>query len=127
MDVIDNDNVTNPIILDNTRVLPVPATSGSTGQSHSNNKTNGKTGIELGLECVLRTSARFPSGVPQSQHTPTGNVEKVIKESSLQLVENNSDILPIEIKSLPIIKKLPEPTLEINHYQLNPISDLLNN
>lgn len=90
----DNVNVTNPIILNNSRVLPAPATSGSAEQTHSNDNTKGKTAIELGLECVTLTSARIPSGVPQTLHTPTGvreseSTSKVeVKESHTPNVEN---------------------------------------
>lgn len=68
----DGDSVTNPIILNNSRVLPAPATSGSAEQTHSNDNTKGKTAIDLDLlECVTHPSARIPSGVPQTLHTPT--------------------------------------------------------
>lgn len=97
LDNIDNVNVTDPIILNNNRVLPVPAASGSTGQSHSNNNTKGNTGIEMDLECVSLTSARIPSGVPQTQHTPKVKDEKESKESSSQVFDSNPTTSPTEV------------------------------
>ena len=120
LDIIDNDNVTNPVILSNTRVLPVPATSGSTGQSHSNYNTNGKTGVELDLECVSLQSLASPSVLAPSLHTPKSEDEKVGKELSLPKGDDNSDILPIEVKTLPIIEKLPQPTVEVKPLPIEP-------
>ena len=120
LDVIDNDNVANPIILSNTRVLPVPATSGSTGQPHSNYNTNGKTGVELGLECVSLQSLASPSVLAPSLHTPKGEDEKVGKELSLPKVDDYSDILPIEVKTLPIVEELPQPTVEVKPLPIEP-------
>ena len=97
LDDTDNKDNTNPIILlhNTTRVTPVPAASGSTG-AHSNNNTKGKTGTDLDLECVSLTSARIPSGVPQTQHTPKVKDEKEGKESS----DSNSNTSPTKVKNL---------------------------
>ncbi len=112
LESIDNVNVTNPIILSNIRVLPVPATSGSTGQPHSNDNTKGKTGIELDLGSVPLTSLASASQLAQTLHTPNIEVEKVdpakvVLNDTLPIVEKSE--LPIEVKTLPTVEKLPLP------------------
>jgi hypothetical protein len=98
-----NDNVINSVILSNTRVLPVPAESGSTEHAHSNSNTKGKTGIELDLECVTLTSARIPSGVPQTLHTPIEKVKNIDKELSLPIIDIDNDSQPtVELETRPI-------------------------
>ena len=108
LESIDNVNVTNPIILHNSRVLPAPATSGSAEQTHSNNNTKGKTAIELGLsECVLLQSLASPSVLAPSQHTPTDKGEKVdptkvVLNDTLPIVEKSE--LPKEVETLPKVE-----------------------
>jgi hypothetical protein len=88
LESIDNKRDINPVILTNTtRVLPVPAKSGSTEQSHSNNNTKSNTDIELDLECDSLQSQASPSVLAPSLHTPKGEVEKVNKQSSLPVNE----------------------------------------
>ncbi len=110
LESIDNVNVTNSIILSNTRVLPVPAKSGSTEQAHSNNNTKGKTGIELGLECVSLQSLASPSVLAPSQHTPNFEVEKAGLESYLS----------IEVNTEPLVEELPQPTVEVKPLPIEP-------
>ncbi len=98
LESIDIENVINPVILSNTRVLPVPATSGSTGQPHSNHNTKGKTGIELDLGSVPLTSLASPSVLAQTLHTPNIEVDKVdpakvVLDDTLPIVEKSE--LPI--------------------------------
>ena len=99
---VDNDEIANPVIPSNNRVLPVPAASGSTEQSHSNSNTKVNIGNGLDLECVSLTSARIPSGVPQTQHTPMEKVQIIGKESSLPIKENTT----------PKVNDLSQPTVE---------------
>lgn len=108
---IDNEYITNPVILNNNRVLPVPAASGSTEQSHSNGNTKVKIGDGLNLEGVSLTSARIPSGVPQTQNLPIGMDGKLGKES-LPIVGKNFDTIPNEDNNFN--------TLSSNHFQNEP-------
>ena len=101
LECIDNDNDTSPIILNNTRVLPVPATSGNTEQSHSNDNTKGNTGIELDLECDELQSQASPSVLAPSLHTPKQNDENSDKESSLPIAEEQT-YPTVEEEQLPI-------------------------
>jgi hypothetical protein len=110
LEYIDNDDIANPVILNNNRVLPVPAASGSTEQPHSNGKTKVKIGNGLDLECVSLSSARNPSGVPQTPHTPMGKVEIRGKESSL----------PIEGNTLPIVEEIHQSTAELVTQPIEP-------
>ena len=102
LESIDNDSDTSPIILNNTRVLPVPAKGRSTEQSHSNDNTKGNTGIELDLERDALQSQASPSVLAPSLHTPKGEVEKVGEKSSL----------PFDDETLPIDVDSPQPTDE---------------
>jgi len=100
---VDNDKHTNSIILNNTRVVPVPAKSGSTGQPHSNGNTKGKTGIELDLECGTHQSLASPSVLAPSLHTPMRKTENG-ENSSLPIVNSNSSTPPIEVEKFnPIV------------------------
>jgi hypothetical protein len=109
---------TNPIILiDNNRVLPVPATSGSTEQSHSNNTNKSNTDFELDLECVSLQSQASPSVLAPSLHTPMGEVKEVSKESKLPISEvekiTNESSLPInEVNK--VSKESSLPKVEVN-------------
>lgn len=85
---IDNVSVTDTIILNNTtRVLPVPAKSGNTEQTHSNGNTKGNDGDEWDLECVELQSLASPSVLAPSLHTPK------------QEIENGDDVLSFPNKT----------------------------
>ena len=118
MEGIDNDNVTSPIILNNTRVLPVPAKSGSTEQSHSNDNTKGNTGIGLDLERDALQSQATPSVLAPSLHTPKVEIEKVDEESTIPIDDENSDIIPNNDETLPIVEEISE--LAYGHNRLQP-------
>ena len=120
MESIDNDNSTNPIILYNTRVPPVPAKSGNTERSHSNGNTKGNTGIELDLECDSLQSQAAPSVLAPSLHTPKVEIEKVGEKSSLPIDDDYSDILPIDDETLPIVEELPQPSVEAKPLPIEP-------
>ncbi|MCB9012399.1 MAG: hypothetical protein H6539_00005, partial [Bacteroidales bacterium] len=99
---IDIEEVTDALILNNTtRVLPVPAKSGSTGQSHSNGNTKGNIGDELDLECVELQSLASPSVLAPSLHTPKVEVEKGGDKSSLPIGDNKSEPLPMNTETIP--------------------------
>lgn len=112
LESIDNEDVTNPITLNNTRVLPVPAASGNTEQSHSNHNTKTNTGIELDLECDSLQSQASPSVLAPSLHTPKVEIEKVGEELSLPMGDNNSKPIPIEDETFPIDEEVSQPTVE---------------
>ena len=120
LEYIDNDNDTSPIILNNTRVLPVPAKSGSTEQSHSNDNTKGNTGIGLDLERDALQSQASPSVLAPSLHTPKGEVEKVGEKSSLPRGDENSKPLPNEDQTLPIVEEVTHPSVEPEPIPIEP-------
>ena len=107
LEYVDNEGIAISVILSNNRVLPVPAASGSTEQSHSNSNTKVKIGDGLDLECVSLTSARIPSGVPQTQHTPMEKVQIIGKESSLPIEENTTP--KVKDLSQPNVESIPQP------------------
>lgn len=93
----DNVDATDDIIKYNTnRVLPVPATSGSTGQSHSNDNTKDNTGSKLDLECDSLQSQASPSVLAPSLHTPKKVVEDGHDESRKSLSNSTSKSHPNE-------------------------------
>ena len=109
----DNEDDTNPIILQNSRVLPVSATSGNTEQSHSNSKTNGNTGIELDLECDSLQSLTSPSVLASSHHTPKVEDEKVGEKLSLPTGDDKSITYPID-------EEVTQPTVEPEPLPIEP-------
>lgn len=119
LESIDIDDVTSPITLNNTRVLPVPAKSGSTEQSHSNDNTKGNTGIKLDLECGSLQSLAAPAVLAPSLHTPKGESELDSKELSLPIDDRDSKQIPIKVEPKPIEEELTNPTVKIQPHIQN--------
>jgi len=117
---VDSENDTSPIILYNTRVLPVPAKSGSTEQSHSNDNTKGNMGIDLVLDGDELQSQAAPSELAPSHHHPKGEVENVDKELLLSTGDENSDILPMDDETMPIVEEIPHPIVEPEPLPIEP-------
>ena len=101
-------------------MLPVPATSGNTEQSHSNDNTNGNTGIELDLECDSLQSQASPSVLAPSLHTPKQVDENGDNESSLPIGDKYSDTLPKGVSTLPIVEEESQPSVEAEPLPIEP-------
>jgi len=103
----------------------VPATSGNTEQTHSNDNTNSNTGIELDLECDELQSQASPSVLAPSLHTPKVETELEGKELSLPIDDDYSDIIPIKGETKPIEEELTQPTVELQPHIQNSLQILL--